>query len=82
MSTALISRIESGRQPPTVRTLMRLADGLRRELSVHLDARQRARKAREPARAAGRPDAPWACAVRRSTAAIARFGPMNGAVAR
>ena len=37
MSPALISRIESGRQPPTVRTLMRLADGLGASLSVHLD---------------------------------------------
>ncbi len=37
MSPSLISRIESGRQPPTVRTLMRLADALGANLTVGLD---------------------------------------------
>ena len=84
MSPALISRIESGRQPPTVRTLMRLADGLGASLSVHTGRRQRCRGRRgSPLGRAGHPDAPLiACALRRSTAAMARFGPMNGAVAR
>ena len=37
MSPSLISRIESGRQPPTVRTLMRLAEALGASLAVNLD---------------------------------------------
>lgn len=52
MSPSLISRVESGRQPPTVRTLMKMAQALGASLAVTLDAPTEAGNGvREPVRA-------------------------------